>query len=288
VVLERALQKAVEVGARLVLSTVSGPATVPLGVEVDDPIIFVLRDDRGRPVAGAAVGISYVDRRGSRDVVRTSALLSDDAGLVEFRHPAPERVGEFIVTARLDLQPLLSMLDSLPRAVSAQVDAVEDAVVNVRATHRFVVLSRAREIPTAVIVLDLDATGGFMPDDLVAGGIVESLSQSGFQLRSVVVEPRQLLELTPTEAIAFLRERISVDVTRIIVGSAQIVDFQEDDGFLVKVSGSVTAVDLASGAVLYSASGIKNARSRTADRAVSTAFAELGRQLGEDLASNLP
>ncbi|MCK4515248.1 MAG: hypothetical protein KAU31_08320, partial [Spirochaetaceae bacterium] len=55
IVLERALQKAVEAGARLELSTLSGPATVALGVEVDEPIIFLLRDDRGQPVAGASV-----------------------------------------------------------------------------------------------------------------------------------------------------------------------------------------------------------------------------------------
>ncbi|MCK4516824.1 MAG: hypothetical protein KAU31_16295, partial [Spirochaetaceae bacterium] len=76
VVLQRALQKAAEAGARLELSTLSGPATVALGVEVDEPIIFLLRDDRGRPVAGASVEISYVDRRGSRDFIRTAALLT--------------------------------------------------------------------------------------------------------------------------------------------------------------------------------------------------------------------
>ncbi|MEE8440128.1 MAG: hypothetical protein V3S41_00280 [Spirochaetia bacterium] len=288
IVLQRALQKAAEAGSRIELSTLRGPAIVALGVEIDEPIIFLLRDDRGRPVAGASVEISYVDRRGNRDVVRTAAMLSNDAGLVAFRHPAPQRVGEFTVTARLDLQPLLSMLDSLPRSVDAETDAVEDAVVNVRATHRFVVLSQAREIPTAVVVLDLDAAGLFMPGDLAGGGIVEALSQSGFQLRSVPMEPRRLFGLTATEAVAFLQERINADVARVIFGSARIAEFREDDGFLVKVSGSVTAVDLASGAVLYRASGIKNARSRTADRAISTAFAELGRQLGEELASNLP
>ena len=94
--------------------------------------------------------------------------------------------------------------------------------------------------------------------------------------------------LTSSEAIAFLQERVNADVNRVIFGTAQIVEFREDDGFLVKVSGNVTAVDLTSGAVLYSASGIKNARSLTADRAISTALAELGRQLGEELASNLP
>ncbi len=288
VVLERALQKAAETGSRLELSTLSGPATVALGVEVGEPIIFLLRDDRGRPVAGASVEISYVDRRGARDVIRTAAVLSDESGLVTFRHPVPERVGEFTVTARPDLGPLLSMLDSLPRSVSAQADAVEDAVVNVRTTHRFAVLSQAREIPTAVVVLDLDAAGVFMPDNLAAAGIVQALSQSGFQLRSAPIEPRQLAGLTTTETVTFLRERINADVTRVIFGAAQIVEFQEDDGVLVKVSGSVTAVDLASGAVLYSASGIKNARSRTAARAISAAFTELGRQLGEELASNLP
>jgi len=288
VVLQRALQKAVETGSRLELGAVSGPVSVALGVEVDEPIVFRLRDDRGQPVAGASVEISYVDRRGSRDVVRTAALLTDEAGLVAFRHPLPQRVGEFTVTARLDLGPLLAMLDSLPRSVSAQADAVEDAVVNVRATHRFVVLSQAREIPTAVVVLDLDAAGAFLPGDLAGGGIVETLSQSGFQLRSVPVEPQQVFGLTSSEAVAFLQERVNADVARVIFGTAQIVDFREDDGFLVKVSASVTAVDLRSGVVLYSTSGIKNARSLTADRAISTAFAELGRQLGEELASNLP
>jgi hypothetical protein len=288
VVLERSLQKAAETGARLELTAVSGPATAALGRDIGEPIVFRLRDDRGEPVPGASVEVSYVHRRGNRDVVRTAALLSDAAGLITFRHPAPERVGEFTVTVRLDIQPLLSTLNSLPQSVRAQADAVQDTLVNIRATHQFVVLSQAREIPTAVIVLDLDAAGAPMPDDRAGRGIVEALSQSGFQLRSVAITPNQITGMSSAEVVAFLRPRVNADVTRVIFGSARIAEFQESDGALVKVSGEVTAVDLQSGAVLYSASGIKNARSRTADRAIATAFAELGRQLGEELASNLP
>ena len=288
VVLARSLQKAAETGARLELGAVSGPATAALGLEIEEPIVFRLRDDRGQPVPGASVEISYVGRRGARDIVRTAALLSDAAGLITFRHPLPERVGEFTVTARLDIQPLLSMLSSLPQSVRAQADAVQDALVNVRATHQFMVLSQAREIPTAVVVLDLDAAGLSMREGRAAQGIVEALSQSGFQLRSVSIDPSQLLSMTSAEVVAFLRQRVNADVARVIFGTAQIAEFQEDDGVLVKVSGEVTAVDLQSGTVLYSASGIKNARSLTAARAIATAFTELGRQLGQDLASNLP
>lgn len=288
VVLERSLRKAADLANRLELSVVSGPSVVSLGEVPGDPVLFVLRDDRGLPVPGASLEISYLERRGTRDIVRTVAQTTDSDGTTAFFHPAPVRVGEFTVTARLDQEQALSLLGSLPASASNAADVVENAVVNVRVTYRFMVLSRARDVPTAVVILDTDAAGRPLAEDRTSQGVLEALSVAGFQLRSVAVAPAEVASRSVADAIELLQERVPPDVERVILGESGIADFREDDGVLVKVSGSLTAVDLATGTVLYTTSGIKNARSLTAERAIATAFAELGRQLGEDLASNLP
>jgi hypothetical protein len=286
--MERSLQKAAAAATRLELSVVSGPATASAGEQPSEPVVFALTDDNGHPVAGAAIEVSYVTLRSGRDVIRTASLITDESGQVSFDHPPPGRVGELTVTARLDMAPLLALLDGLPPQARAGADAVRAAVLNVRAVHRFVVLSRAREIPTAVLVQDTDATGVLMPASQTAAAIMETLSQLGFAIRSVSVDMSQLQGQSVAQLVPQLRERLPADVQRVIVGNVAITDFRQEDGYLARVSGAVTAVDLESGSVLFSASGVKNALSRTADRAIATAFSELGRQLAEQLAANMP
>jgi hypothetical protein len=287
VVLRRTLRKATDTASRLSLEVAGGPTTVAVGERPAEPVIFRLSDDRGRPVPGAVLEISYLTRRGTRDTVRTETRTTAADGTVVFAHPAPTAVGEYMVTARLEADALFTLVAGAPEAVRTEVAALENAVVGVRAVYRFVSLSRAREIPTGVLVADLDAAGAVMPASETAGGILESLAQSGFLVRTMPVDSADAL-MNTSELTDLLRASAPAGVRRVIVGSASIAEFRDDDGVLVKVTGSVQALDLQTGLVLYSASGVKNARSRSVERAISTAFRELGRQLAEELAANLP
>jgi len=286
VVLERSLQKATEASGRMQLTVASGPATIELGDGDSEPVVFVLSDDRGNPIGGAGIDISYVERRGSRDTVRTVSSITNDNGEVLFRQPAPQAVGEFSVTARLQTDALQTLLGGLPTEFRDQANALVNGLVNARATHRFIVLSQARTIPTAILIQDLDAAGRMMPGARASAGIVEALSSAGFITRVLRID-ENISALSASEIIAKGAALAGGD-RRLVYGTAAIVETRNEDGILVKVSGTVTAVDIESGRILYSTSGVKNARSQTSDRAISAAFGELGRQLGEDLAANLP
>lgn len=286
IVLGRSLRKALELARRIQLSLVSGPATV----EIDGPmeaIVYRLTDDRNNPVAGAGIEISYVERRGSRDRVRTEVMITDSRGIVSFVHPAPGGVGEFSTTARLQIEPVLTLLRSV-RGYEPEIDALTNALIAVRATHSFIVLSKARTIPTAVFVQDRDAGNRIVGQGRTSEGVVHALSAAGFTLRVVASDLVDAETAQPDEIIRLVAEATGGESRRVVYGTGAIVETRTDDGVLVKVRGTAAVLDLESGEVIYAVDAVKNARGSTAERALTTAFFELGREMGDELAGNLP
>ena len=290
-VLERALQRAVDLTRGLAMEAVSGPGATPAGSIPAAPVVFKLTvTDAGRvrPVAGAPVEVSYREARGSRVTVRTQVLASDADGLVRFAHPAVTMIGELTVTARLDLSRVGALLRELPLELRADREAVEAGFVNARAVHRFVGLSRAREIPTALLVVDTDALGSAMPASRAGDGMSQALTEAGFRLVPIDLDGRALLGKTTAEAILWLQRSAPAEVRRVIFGVTELAEFESRDGAMARVAGTVTVVDLSSSTILATVSGVKNARSTTAERALTTAFMQLGVDLGRALAVVLP
>ena len=65
--------------------------------------------------------------------------------------------------------------------------------------------------------------------------------------------------------------------------------FEESEGnFLVKVSGTVKAADLATGTILFTDSRSKRSRGGNTVSVINAAFRGLGKEFGEALAAGLP
>lgn len=287
-VLERVLQAAGELAAGLRLETLSGPVQPMVGDPVAEPVLFLLTDRSGAPVSQAPLEVTYQVRSGGRVAIRTERLVTGDDGVVRFTHPAATIPGERSVTARLDLPEVLALTDRLPDDMTAQVNALETAVTNIRASYQFNVVSRARQYATAILITDTDATGAPMPMRRTADGVREVLLQAGFRLVSAEVDYETLADLSESELAAYLQSVLPTSVERVLVGTAGITDFTDTDGYLVRVTGTVHAVDLVIGEPVHQVTAVKNAQSSSANGAITSAFLSLGRALGEELAASMP
>jgi hypothetical protein len=287
-VLERSLQAANELLQGVRIETLGGPVQPITGTAPGQPILFLVTDADGSPIEGAAVEVSFVDRDGARSIVRSRQLASDENGYVRFTYPEIEWVGDHVVTARLDSDQVLALISGLDGDEADQADALQTALANARASYRFASVSRAREVPTAVLVVDTDASGLPMPDQRTASGITEALSQAGFSLVPAGVDNASIVG-RPAEALGqYLRSVMPPDIDRAIVGTAEITGFNDSEGYLVRVRATLYAVDLATGELVHSVSGVKNAQSSSATGAINSAFLSLGRTLGQELVSTLP
>lgn len=287
-VLERVLQAAGGLAAGLTLETLSGPVQPMVDTPIAEPVLFLLTDRSGAPVPQAPLEISYQIRSGGRVALRTERLVTGDDGVVRFTHPSATVPGDRSVTARLDLPEVFALTDRLPESMAAQVNSLETAVANVRASYQFNVVSRAREFATAVVITDTDATGAPMPVRRTADGVREVLLQAGFTLVPAEVDYETLALLSDAELAGYLQSVLPTSVERVIVGTAGITDFSDGDGYLVRVSATLHAVDLVLGEPVHQVSGVKNAQSSSANGAITSAFLSLGRALGEELASSMP
>jgi hypothetical protein len=288
IVLERALEKAADAVAGLRLEPVSGPTRVETGTAPAAPVQFAVRDAGGVGVPGVPVEVSYRDDGVRRTIVRRTTLTSDENGFVRFAFPTVRVVGEVEVTARLQTAGVEPLLSGLPDTVDTEREALEVSLAAPRAVWRFTAFSRAREIPTAVVIAETDAAGVPMDSGRTAEGVVQSLSTAGFRVVPSGVDAARFAGSGGGDLVRMLQNSLPAEARRAVTGTASISDYSDGDGVLVKVVAMITVVDLSTGEILYATSAVKNARSATAERAVTTAFVQLGRAIGDELAARLP
>ncbi len=287
VVLERSLAKTVALVEGLSLRALDGPQQVQTGGR-PGPIRFALSDSGGAAMVGMPLEISYPEVASQRRVVRRTTLVTDSRGIVEFSYPRVELVGDVEVTARVESGAYLSLLRSLPDSVRSQRLAIEQGLAGARASWRFLAVSRAREIATTLVVSETDASGAAIASQWTRDGLAQALSEAGFRLVTNDVDPTSGADRPQSEVIQHLQMTLPGDVRRVVLGSATISDFTQADGYLARVTATVTVVDLNTGEVIYTTSAVKNARSSNAQQALNTAFHQLGRTVGEQLAARLP
>ncbi|AFG38765.1 hypothetical protein [Spirochaeta africana] len=267
-----------------VAGVVHEPVGEPIGVYV-----YYQRDGRREPVADLPIQVGYREMlNGRRLAIRTAQVRTDSAGLAQFRHPAPSFVGSERVTMSLDLSGSMEPLFRLGGRYRSLVRSLEDVILSARTAVALDVESRARNIPTAVLILDTDIAGSPIREQATGEGVREALLDAGFQVRSISMNPSVLLELSEAELLQAVRAGYGDEIERLVFGSAGIREFDEADGFIVNVSGSVQAVDIHSGTVLYTTSTSSRARAGSSGRAISSAFRNLGGGIGQDLVRSLP
>ncbi len=241
------------------------------------------------PAAGVSLIISYREARPNGKVgIATTTVRTNSDGVARFTHPIPTLVGSDTLSMRLDLSSALASLDAAPRSMQPLIGSLRDAVASKRVDFSYSVASRAVETPISVVVLDTDNAGNPTNENGTASGIESALSAQGFTIPSISYDPQRLKGRSDAEIIAGLRTAAGKAAGRAAYGVVSIQEFQEGDGFVVKVGGTVKVADLASGRILYSRSMFTLSRADNAGSAISAAFRTLGKNFGEDMARTLP
>ncbi len=244
----------------------------------------------GKALAGVPVRISYkVIRQNGRKSIKVESVVTDSNGRVLFTRPPANFVGTERVTMSLDLSSSLEALENVPDRLYSQLEALERAVKAKSVGFTYNVISRAKEIATAVMILDQDNSGASTGKSETASGVLEVLTAEGFSIRTITVDPA-VLQSGDAAIIETISRKYPNQFERLVFGTVGISDFQNDgDRVTVKVSGDIKVVDLAEGAVLYtSGNRFKTAMGNNAASAMSTAFKQFGKVVGESMANSLP
>lgn len=241
------------------------------------------------PAAGVQLTVSYREARANGKVgVATTTVRTNSDGVARFTHPIATLVGSDTLTMRLDLSASLASLDSTPHNMQALIGSLRDAVASKRVEFSYTVVSRAVATPISVIVLDTDNAGNPTNENGTASGIESALAAQGFTIPAISYDPKRLKGRSDAEIIGALKAAAAAGQGRAAYGVVSIQEFQEGDGFVVKVGGTVKVADLSSGRILYSRSMFTLSRGDNASSAISAAFRTLGRNFGEDMARTLP
>jgi hypothetical protein len=189
----------------------------------------------------------------------------------------------------LDLSSSLEPLEDVPDTLYPQFEALEAQVRNKEVTFSYNVASRASEIPTAVMIADLDRGSSVIGKSDTVSGVLETLSGHGFDVTSLEVDA-QLLSSGDPRIIRSVRDAHGDQYERLIFGTVRISSFEESGSrYMVKVSGNVKVADLSTGKILYSSGNMfKSAIGREPESAMSAAFKQFGKNLGEAMANQLP
>jgi hypothetical protein len=286
--LRESLENARRILSGIRFTEASGPAELSLRQPVEEPFRARVVYGNGRPVGGAPVELAYrVMRANGRAAVETRTVTAAEDGWVTFTPPAPTVIGSQPLSMRLDIGDAVETIEQIDGAENL-LDGLRTALADTRARIEYEVVSRARAVPTAVLVLETDAAGNPTGRRDATAGIIESMSQAGFQVRALSLDPAVIRSRSRDGFLELAAEETPESVERVVFGTVSIAEFSEADSVLVKVSGGVRTVDLATGNVLYVAEGLQYSRASGAQTAISAAFHSLGSKLGQELVNNLP
>lgn len=244
----------------------------------------------GQGLSGVPVKVVYKELRDTgRARVASKTILSGPEGMVEFVHPVPQFVGRETLKMELDFSASLEALEDVPDPLYPQLEAVESMIGDKEASFVYNVVSAARNVPTAVMIADVDNGGTALNRSETASGVLEVLTQQGFSVGTIPVR-MNLLQSSDAELIAQVRSQFGSRYSRVIFGTVGISDFREDNKrYMVKVSGDIKVADLQTGEIIYSSGNMfKSAIGQNLQSAMSAAFKQFGKSLGESLARSLP
>ena len=288
VLMEDYLREARDAAARLELEVLSGDVRTDLG-EVPDAPFRIRLSAAGQPQADVSLSVQYPALRSNGRIgVRYDEVRTNADGIAEWFHPAPGFVGREDVVFGLDMNESLDAFLGLSTGMDDLISALTDEILDVRVRTTLEVVSRAREIPTAIVVLDTDVAGNQTSHFVTSEGIAEALRDAGFNIQSVSFNASDLSGLGEAEILSALRAELLGEAQRVVVGVASIDEFEERDGYVVRVSGSVQILDLENGRVLARESAFLLSRGTNPRSTISAAFRNLGVRLGDQIARSLP
>lgn len=243
-----------------------------------------------RPLAGAPVIVGYQSRLpNGRMTTRTATVLSGADGVASFDHPSPDFVGKAALTMRLDLSSAVEPLYGISDRFSSMVAGLEDEIAGKRVSFEYAVLSRARTVPTAVVVADADSSGA-LSVGTTSSALLQALSSAGFRVSIATLGADAIAGRDDAAILSAAKGSLAGRAERLAYGTTRVVSVRDDRGQkIATVSAEIKVVELATGNILYSAVKQVPAVATSEREAVEAARRQLGQKtIGEDLAAQLP
>ncbi len=265
--------------------------TFYVGAEIKEPFKIKVAagpaaDTRG--VSKVALQFAYKKLQNNKKRTETSVIKTDASGNADFIHPVCKFVGGENVVVTLSLESYLKKLDDMPAKYRAKVDGLKRLFLTRRMVFDFTVVSRAADVPMGIVVADLDTNSQYIEGSgQTAAGIMEVLTRNGFAIKTMPLKSSLILFKADNQALALLKKNAG-GVERAVYGSAQAGEAEKSGSkYIVKATGSVKVVDLATGDILFEKSMSKSGLGNSAQSARSAAFKQLGKELGKALAAGV-
>ena len=286
---ERNLNAAKDAVSRLSLAKLNDRLQASAGTPFAEPFRVAVRSSAG-PVSGVPVIVSHQARLANgRMVTRNVSLVSGSDGVVSFSHPTPEFVGKATLTVRLDLSAATEPLYGVPDGFRSMVAGLEDEIAAKRVSVEYSVVSAAKSIPTAVLIVDMDSSGAAAVGT-TSSALVSALASNGFAVMTAPLGADAVAGKDDASVLASAKAGLGPAVKRFVYGTARIASVRDDNGQkITTVTADVRVVELATGKLLYSSTKQASAVSANEREAVESARRQLGlKAIGEDVVSSLP
>ncbi|MFP4618687.1 MAG: hypothetical protein ACLFMZ_07560 [Spirochaetaceae bacterium] len=237
--------------------------------------------------------VSYTRAAGSGERrSETASIVTDSEGIATFVRPPPMFAGDDTLTIILDAEEILEPLTSLsntPEYFEEGLEKLRGAAAEKRVEFSYSINSRAKEISTAVWVTGFDNGGNVLPESDSSSGILEVLNEEDFNVSGISLDP-SYADAKDGEIVERVEEEKGSRFQRLIFGSAYISDFRDEGSrYTVRVTGSVKAADLPSGFIYYDSGELsKSANGQNLQSAISAAFKQFGKHIGQELSKELP
>lgn len=244
----------------------------------------------GSPIAQAPIIVGYQSKLANgRMTTKTAKVLSGPDGVINFNHPSPDFVGKANLTMRLDLSAEMEALYAAGDKYQSLVAGLEDAIADKRITFEYTIVSQAKNIPMAVLIVDTDATGK-LSVGTTSSALIQTLSSNGFKVSVAALSPEQIGGKDDTAILSAAKTALAGKAERFAYGVSRIVSVKDDKNQkIVTVSVEVKVVELASGRILYSSVKQVPGLGISEQEAMEAARRQLGQKtIGDDLAAALP
>lgn len=287
---ERNLNAAKDAVSRLTLEKLNDNLTAAPGLPFAEPFRTASKAN-GRPASQVPFTVAYQAKLpNGRLTTKNVAAFSGADGVLSFAPPAPDFVGKATLTVRLDLSAATEPLYSAPDKFRSMVAGLEDEIASKRVSFSYSVVSAAKDVLTAVFIVDLEASGAPAASGNTTTALISTLASNGFSVSQAPLSADSVAGKDDGAVLAAAKAAVGTKAERLVYGTSRVVSSKDDRGQkIVTVSAEVKAVELSSGRILYSATKQASAVSSTEAQAAAAARRQLGQKLiGEDLAANLP
>ena len=286
---ERNLNAAKNAVSSLALEKLNDNLQAAPGIAFVEPFKALVKSG-GTPLSGVQVVVSYQTKLpNGRLTSKNISQMSGADGIVAFMHPAPDFVGKAKLTVRLDLSSATEPLYGIPDKFRSMVAGLEDEIAAKRIVFDYGVVSGARKIPTAVLIVDTDQAGAALVGT-TSSAFLSTLASNGFSVTAAAMSPDSVVGKDDSSIAESAKAALGAKAQRFAYGVTRVTLIKDDrNQKIATVSADVKVVDLASGRILYSTSKQISAVASSETQAIESARRQLGQKtIGEDAAASLP